>query len=125
MSTLSSTLDRRSFIASSAAVGAYSLLPAAARAAVGDNAIRPFRVNVPEAELVDLRRRIAATRWPDKETVADRSQGTQLAKLQELVRYWGTDYDWRKVEAQAQCPASIHDNDRWRGHSLHPRSFET
>lgn len=62
--------------------------------------IRPFRVEVPQADLDDLRRRIAATRWPDKETVADQSQGAQLAKLQELVRYWGTDYDWRKAEAK-------------------------
>jgi pimeloyl-ACP methyl ester carboxylesterase len=63
-------------------------------------AIRPFHVNMPEAALIDLRQRIAATRWPDKETVTDRSQGVQLAKLQALVRYWGTDYDWRKVEAK-------------------------
>src|SRR5262245_23798745 len=78
---------------------AASLLPSQLAAAPNDG-IRPFRINVPEADLVDLRRRIAATRWPDRETVNDRSQGTQLAKLQELVRYWGTDYDWRKVEAR-------------------------
>jgi pimeloyl-ACP methyl ester carboxylesterase len=65
-----------------------------------DTAIRPFRGNVPKADLADLRRRLAATRWPDKETVADESQGAQLAKLQELVRYWGTDYDWRKAETK-------------------------
>ena len=69
----------------------------ALRAAAEAEAIRPFRVAVPEADLVDLRRRIAATRWPDRETVADQSQGVQLATLQELVRYWGTDYDWRKA----------------------------
>jgi pimeloyl-ACP methyl ester carboxylesterase len=63
-------------------------------------AIRSFRVSVPKADIADLRRRLAATRWPDKETVADESQGAQLAKLQELVRYWGTDYDWRKAEAK-------------------------
>src|ERR687893_91822 len=61
--------------------------------------VRPFRVDVPEEDLVDLRRRIATTRWPDRETVSDRSQGVQLAKLRPLVEYWGTDYDWRKVEA--------------------------
>src|SRR6202047_1292729 len=61
-------------------------------------AIRPFHVNVPEAELTDLRRRIEATRWPDRETVADASQGVQLATTQALARYWATDYDWRKVE---------------------------
>ena len=72
----------------------------ASREAVSDDAIRPFSVRVPEADLADLRRRLAATRWPDKETVADESQGAQLAKLQELVRYWGGDYDWRKAEAR-------------------------
>ncbi len=68
--------------------------------ASGGTEIRPFTVNVPEAALDDLRNRIKATRWPAKETVADQSQGVQLAKLQELVRYWGTEYDWRKVEAR-------------------------
>ncbi len=62
--------------------------------------IRPFHVDVPEEELADLRRRIAATRWPSKELVADRSQGIQLATLQELARYWASDYDWRKAEAK-------------------------
>jgi pimeloyl-ACP methyl ester carboxylesterase len=65
-----------------------------------DTAIRPFRAEVPQADLDDLRRRIAATRWPDAETVADRSQGARLAELQELVRHWGTDYDWRAAEAR-------------------------
>jgi pimeloyl-ACP methyl ester carboxylesterase len=72
----------------------------ASREVAGDEAIRPFRVRVPDADIADLRRRIAATRWPDKETVADQSQGAQLAKLRELVRYWGTDYNWRKAEAK-------------------------
>jgi pimeloyl-ACP methyl ester carboxylesterase len=63
-------------------------------------AIRPFRVTVPDKELVELRRRIAATRWPTKELVEDRSQGVQLATLKELARYWATDYDWRKVEGR-------------------------
>ena len=62
-------------------------------------AVRPFRIDVPEEDLVDLRRRVAETRWPDKETVSDRSQGVQLAKLRPLVEYWSTGYDWRKVEA--------------------------
>ena len=78
--------SRHGFLASSAAVGAASLFPAAARAATKDGAIRPFHVNVPEEQLADLRRRIAATRWPDRETVNDRSQGVQLAKIQVLVR---------------------------------------
>ena len=68
-------------------------------ASAHDPAIRPFRVDVPEADLADLKRRLAATRWPDKETVGDRSQGAPLALLQELVRYWATGYDWRKAEA--------------------------
>ena len=91
---------RRSILAGSAAVVALSILNGRPAAAAGDNAIRPFRVDVPEEQLMDLRRRIAATRWPDRETVGDRSQGVQLAKLQELVRYWGTEYDWRRAEAK-------------------------
>jgi pimeloyl-ACP methyl ester carboxylesterase len=63
-------------------------------------AVRPFRVDVPEEALADLRRRVAATRWPTKELVADRSQGVQLATMQALTRYWTTDYDWRKCEAK-------------------------
>jgi pimeloyl-ACP methyl ester carboxylesterase len=65
-----------------------------------DASIRPFRVHVSDEALKDLRQRVAATRWPDRETVTDQSQGAQLAKLQELVRYWGTNYDWRKAEAK-------------------------
>jgi hypothetical protein len=64
------------------------------------NAIRPFHVNVPEAELTELRRRINATKWPERETVADATQGVQLATIQALARYGGTDYDWRKIEAR-------------------------
>jgi pimeloyl-ACP methyl ester carboxylesterase len=79
---------------------AANLLPSQLAAAPGGDAIRPFRINVPDEQLVDLRRRIAATRWPDRETVTDGSQGNQLGKLQEIVRYWGTDYNWRKVEAR-------------------------
>ena len=68
-------------------------------------AIRPFQVvNVPDAELTDLRRRINATRWPERETVTDASQGVQLATTQALARYWATDYDWRKCEAQTAAP---------------------
>jgi pimeloyl-ACP methyl ester carboxylesterase len=97
---MSATLrTRRDVLATSAAAAAIGLLPGRL-AAVDDNTIRPFKVNVPEEALVDLRRRIAATRWPDKETVSDQSQGVQLAELQELVRYWGSGYDWRKVEAR-------------------------
>jgi pimeloyl-ACP methyl ester carboxylesterase len=63
-------------------------------------AIRPFHVDVPEKQLVDLRQRLAATRWPGRETVSDQSQGVPLATMQELVRYWGNEYDWRKAEAR-------------------------
>ncbi|MFL6743142.1 MAG: epoxide hydrolase family protein, partial [Sphingomicrobium sp.] len=85
--------------------------------------IRPFRVNVPDASLADLRHRVLATRWPEKETVNDRSQGVQLAKLQELVRYWGTDYDWRKVEAKLNAlPQFITTIDGLDIHFIHVRS---
>src|SRR5215207_8631038 len=65
-----------------------------------NTAIRPFTIDIPEADLEDLRARIAATRWPEKETVADGSQGVQLAMLQALARYWAEEYDWRKCEAE-------------------------
>src|SRR5207248_6572760 len=68
--------------------------------AADKNAVRPFHVNVPEAELTELRRRIDATKWPERETVTDQSQGVQLATIQALARYWATDYDWRKIEAR-------------------------
>ena len=68
--------------------------------AVEKTAIRPFRVNIPEAELAELRRRINATRWPDRETVTDQTQGVQLDTVQALARYWATEYDWRKCEAK-------------------------
>jgi epoxide hydrolase-like protein len=70
------------------------------RRETGDSAIRPFSASIPEEELVELRRRISATRWPERETVVDDSQGVPLALLQELARYWATDYDWRWVEAR-------------------------
>jgi pimeloyl-ACP methyl ester carboxylesterase len=122
MSPTASTLDRRGFLASAAAAGAASLVPAAARAAP-QGAIRPFHVEVPDEQLVDLRRRIAATRWPDRETVNDRSQGIQLAKFQELVRHWGTNYDWRKVEARLNAlPQFITEIDGVDIHFIHVRS---
>jgi len=75
-------------------------VPVKQRTPAVDSSIRPFRVHVSNEAISDLRRRLQMTRWPDKETVADASQGAQLAKLQELVRYWGKDYDWRKAEAK-------------------------
>jgi len=83
-----------------AVASTVSVLQAAPAAAAPGDAIHPFRISIPEQELVDLRQRLAATRWPDKETVADQSQGAQLTKLQELVRYWSSGYDWRKTEAR-------------------------
>lgn len=79
---------------------AASVAGAASTAGKGDTSIRPFRIHVPESELADLRKRIADTRWPDRETVGDTSQGVQLATVQALLRYWGDGYDWRKVEAK-------------------------
>ena len=85
--------------------------------------VRPFRVEVPEEDLVELRRRLAATRWPDRETVPDRSQGAQLAELQELVEYWGTDYDWRKGEAKLNAwPQFMTEIDGVDVHFFHVRS---
>jgi pimeloyl-ACP methyl ester carboxylesterase len=77
---------------------------AAAGATAEDTAIRPFHVAIPQAALDDLRKRIAATRWPDRELVADQSQGVKLAKIQDLVHYWGTSYDWRRAEAKLNAP---------------------
>src|SRR3954470_14664182 len=68
--------------------------------AAEENTIRPFHIDVPEEELADLRARIAATRWPEKESVDDPSQGVQLATMKALARYWETEYDWRKCEAR-------------------------
>jgi hypothetical protein len=86
-------------------------------------AIRPFEVHVPEEDLVDLRRRIAATRWPERETVADQSQGVQLATMQELVRYWGTEYDFRRFEARLNAlPQFITEIDGLNIHFIHVTS---
>jgi pimeloyl-ACP methyl ester carboxylesterase len=106
-----------------AAAGAESLLPSQLAAAPTDDVIRPFRVNVPEEQLVDLRRRLAATRWPERETVADDSQGVPLAMIQELARYWGKDYDWRKVEAKLNSlPQFMTEIDGLDIHFIHVRS---
>ena len=91
--------------------------------AADQNAIHPFHVNVPEAELTELRRRINATRWPDRETVTDESQGVQLATLQELARSWATDYDWRKCEAKLNAlPQFVTTIDGVDIHFIHVRS---
>ena len=87
-------------------------------------AVRPFKVgNVPETELAELRRRINATRWPERETVTDASQGVQLATIQALARYWATEYDWRKIEAKLNAlPNFITEIDGLDIHFLHVRS---
>jgi pimeloyl-ACP methyl ester carboxylesterase len=94
-------------------------------AVANDTAIRPFRVNVPEKDLAELRRRIAATRWPEKETVADQSQGVPLAMTRELARYWATDHDWRKAEAKLKAlPQFVTNIDGLDIHFIHVRSRE-
>jgi pimeloyl-ACP methyl ester carboxylesterase len=106
-----------------AAAGAGSLLPSQLAAASAGDAIRPFRVEVPEEKLVDLRKRIAATQWPERETVTDQSQGVPLATMQTLARYWATEYDWRKVEAKLNAlPQFITEIDGLDIHFIHVRS---
>jgi pimeloyl-ACP methyl ester carboxylesterase len=123
MSESSSLPNRRDLLVASAAAGALNVLPAGvAKAAEGD-VIRPFRVNIPEEKLVDLRRRITMTRWPDRETVNDQSQGIQLAKIKPLVEYWGTGYDWRKTEAKLNAlPQFVTKIDGLDIHFIHVRS---
>lgn len=123
-----SPLTRRTFIAGSAA--ALSTGPFVAAAAGGDvpqagseTAIRPFKINVPKAKLDELRRRIAATQWPENETVPDESQGVPLATMQNLARYWASDYDWRKCEAKLNAlPQFITEIDGLDIHFIHVRS---
>jgi pimeloyl-ACP methyl ester carboxylesterase len=132
---------RRSFLASSAVAGAFSLLPerlaaaddrlpsqplnqgASPMATTDNTAIRQFRVSVSDAELADLRRRINATKWPERETVADASQGVQLATVQQLARYWATEHDWRRVEARLNSlPQFVTQIDGLDIHFIHVRS---
>src|SRR6185436_2175987 len=87
------------------------------------NAIRPFHINVPKAELTELRKRIQATKWPTRELVTDATQGVQLATMQKLARYWATDYDWRKVEARLNAlPQFVTEIDGLDIHFIHVRS---
>src|SRR5580658_10031457 len=91
--------------------------------ASGKNAIRPFQVDVPEESLIELRRRIKATIWPERETVSDATQGVQLATMQALARYWGTEYDWRKIEAKLNAlPQFLTEIDGLDIHFIHVRS---
>jgi pimeloyl-ACP methyl ester carboxylesterase len=121
-------ISRRGLLRDAAAVTALAAVWPLAHAAAAEpryaaDAIRPFRAHVPQAALTDLRRRIAATRWPEAETVNDSSQGVQLAKLQALVQYWGTGYDWRKAEARLNAlPQFVTNLDGLDIHFIHVRS---
>src|SRR4030088_2113727 len=109
--------------AASGAAGAFGLAPARPADEGEGRELRPSRVSFPADALVDLRRRIAATRWPGEETVADPSQGVQLATVQQLARYWQADYDWRKAEARLNAlPQFITDIDGLDIHFIHVRS---
>src|SRR6267142_2591089 len=119
------SLTTRTVIASLAL--ATAVLPARADngpASKEDRApIRPFHVNVPKAELTELRKRIQATKWPARELVTDASQGVQLATMRKLARYWATDYDWRKGEAKLKAvPHFITEIDGLDIHFIHVRS---
>jgi pimeloyl-ACP methyl ester carboxylesterase len=111
-----------------AALGCTSISSAqspSVAAPADDKAIRPFHFTASKEALADLRKRIAATRWPDKETVADASQGVQFATMQKLARYWATDYDWRKCEAKLNAlPQFITTIDGVDVHFIHVRSKE-
>src|SRR5580658_1697238 len=122
---LPQTPSRRRFIGVAAAAvvaGSLSRLAFAdtnqsiaevAHSSGGDKtAIRPLHVHAPESQLIDLKRRVKATRWPERETVTDASQGVQLATMQKLARYWSTDYDWRKVEARLNALPQFVTDDR-------------
>lgn len=119
--------NRRQFLAAAAmgiaSAGATSLISAEPARAATTEEIRPFRTDIAESALADLRARIKATRWPDRETVVDDSQGVPLATMQELARYWSTDYDWRKVEARLNAlPQFITEIDGVDIHFIHVRS---
>ena len=100
-----------------------SAAPAKPGTAADDTSIRPFHINIPEADVADLRRRVAATRWPERECVTDATQGVQLATTQKLAQYWAANYDWRKVEARLNAlPQFITTIDGLDIHFIHVRS---
>ncbi|MGY4313582.1 epoxide hydrolase family protein [Bradyrhizobium sp. JR3.5] len=119
--------DRRQFLGNAAigiaSAGAASLLSVHPVLAAKGEDIRPFHVSIPKDALDDLRRRLAVTRWPDRETVADASQGVRLKTIQQLVEYWRTDHDWRKLEARLNAlPQSVTEIDGVDIHFIHVRS---
>lgn len=119
--------DRRKLLTTATtgimAAGVATLLPARPAPAATKDAIRPFKINITDKALTDLRHRLAITRWPDKETVDDDSQGVPQATQQALIRYWQTDYDWRKVEARLNAlPQFLTEIDGLDIHFLHIRS---
>ena len=123
MSTIPQSSEGREALAASAATAASSQVSRQARVETKSDAIREFHVNVPESELAELRRRINATRWPDRETVSDATQGVQLATTQALARYWATEYDWRKCEARLNAlPQFMTEIDGLDIHFIHVRS---
>jgi pimeloyl-ACP methyl ester carboxylesterase len=102
---------------------ATSPIPAKAAAPADDKAIRPFHFNIPKEAVADMRKRVAATKWPEKETVSDPTQGVQLATMQKLARYWATDYDWSKCEAKLKAlPQFVTTIDGLDIHFIHVRS---
>ncbi|MCW1430627.1 epoxide hydrolase family protein [Novosphingobium sp. JCM 18896] len=117
------TTSRRQFVAAAALTGAAGLIPGAGRAQVALPAIRPFKVAVPATEIADMKRRVAAMRWPERETVADDSQGVRTDRLQPLMRYWAGGYDWRKLEAKLNAlPMFLTEIDGLDIHFIHVRS---
>src|SRR3954449_1241781 len=115
------SLSRREVLAAAAAAGAASMIPMPLSAAAGDT--RPFKVNFPDEALADLRRRIAATKWPTKELVTDAPQGVQLATMRKLANYWQNEHDWRKIEARLNAlPQFMTEIDGLDIHFIHVRS---
>jgi pimeloyl-ACP methyl ester carboxylesterase len=116
-------ISRRDLLATSAAAGAATLFSAQPAAAVGSEAIHPFQYHAPDAALADLRRRVATTRWPERETVADSSQGVQLATIQAIAHHWASGYDWRRCEARLNAlPQFMTEIDGVDIHFIHVRS---
>src|SRR5689334_15412825 len=120
---MSPSPTRRDVLAASAAASAATLLPGQPGAAENKTEIRSFHFDVADATLFDLRKRVKETRWPERETVSDTSQGVQLATIQALAHYWATDYDWRKCEERLKAqPQFVTEIDGLDIHFIHVRS---